>query len=286
MILLQRTRRPPRKSQIYKYNYCEKVKHLRFINKRNLIIIVLINLTCITFSQQADNEKAPFRFGAVVTATTKGISMVPNLSLGKPAVIFDLMAGKRLSFEPSLRFAIEGKPWSFLFWWRYKLLQTDRFLISLGAHPALSFKTYSFLIDGITEEHMVVRRYLAGELAPSYLLNRDISVGMYLLYSYGVEKELTKNNTMISARAGFSNIRLSDQFYLRFNPQIYYLRMDDLDGFYLNSSLTFARRNFPLSVSGMINNPIKTSIEAGNGFLWNISLNYSFGREYVENESN
>jgi hypothetical protein len=253
------------------------------ISKNALSVFVLLNFTYVSFSQITDSAKVASHFGGAVTITNKGISMVPNLSLGKPAAIFDLSIGKRkLSFEPSLRFALEGKPWSFLFWWRYKLLQTDKFRISLGVHPALSFKTYSFLIDEVTEEHMVVRRYLAGELAPSYFFNKDISIGTYLLYSYGIEKELTKNNTMISVRGSFSNIRLSDQFYMRFNPQVYYLNMDNIDGFYINSTLTFARRNFPVSVSAMINQPIKTDIAAGNEFLWNVSLIYSFNKDYVE----
>ena len=255
--------------------------------KRSLLLLVIISLSHLVFSQTADSLKVVSRFGGAVTVTSKGISMVPNLSLGKPAVIFDLSVGKRkLSFEPSLRFALEGKPWSFLFWWRYKLLQTDKFRINIGVHPALSFKTYSFLIDGVTEEHMVVRRYLAAELAPSYFLNKDISIGTYLLYSYGIEKELTKNNTMVSVRGSFSNIRLSDQFYLRFNPQVYYLNMDGIDGFYANASISFGKKNFPVSVSAMINQPIKTTIAAGNEFLWNVNLVYSFNNEYSESGNN
>jgi hypothetical protein len=137
-------------------------------------------------------------------------------------------------------------------------------------------------VEVVTEEHMVVRRYLAGELAPSYFLNKDISIGMYYLYSRGIEEELTRNNTMISVRGSFSNIRLSDQFYMRFNPQVYYLNMDNIDGFYINSTLTFARRNIPVSVSAMINQPVKTNIAAGNEFLWNVSLIYTFNKEYIE----
>ena len=75
-----------------------------------------------------------------MTVTNNGISFIPSFNLGKPAAIFDLtMGGKKLSFEPQFRFALEGKPWSILFWWRYKLLNTDKFQIGLGAHPALSF---------------------------------------------------------------------------------------------------------------------------------------------------
>jgi hypothetical protein len=128
---------------------------------------------------------------------------------------------------------------------------------------------------------MVVRRYLAVELAPGYFITKSTSIGIYALYSRGIEKELIKNNTMIAVRAAMSNIRLSDQFYMRFNPQVYYLNMDNIDGFYINSTLTFVRRNFPVSVSAMINQPIETKIAAGNEFLWNLSLIYSFNKEYV-----
>jgi hypothetical protein len=87
--------------------------------KKTLIFLVLFNLSGVSFSQKKDSTKSAGHFGGTIALTSKGISMVPNLSLGKPAAIFDLSMGKRkLSFEPSLRFALEGKPWSFLFWWR------------------------------------------------------------------------------------------------------------------------------------------------------------------------
>jgi hypothetical protein len=83
-------------------------------------------------------------------------------------------------------------------------------------------------------------------------------------------------------RTNFSNIRLSEQFFVRFFPQIYYLRMDDKDGVYLNATLTLAKRNFPLSVSSLINKPFRTDIEANTDILWNVSLIYTFNKEYVE----
>jgi hypothetical protein len=98
--------------------------------KRLFLLLILINLSHFSFSKKSDSTKVPGHFGGAVTVSNKGISIVPNLTLGKPAVIFDLSMGKRkLSFEPSLRFALEGKPWSFLFWWRYILLNTNMFHI-------------------------------------------------------------------------------------------------------------------------------------------------------------
>jgi len=41
--------------------------------------------------------------------------------------MFDLSMGKRLSFDPMFRFSLEGKPWTFIFWFRYQVLNNDRF---------------------------------------------------------------------------------------------------------------------------------------------------------------
>jgi hypothetical protein len=98
-----------------------------------LLVLVLSMLTHFSFSQKNDSTKGIRHYGTVVSVTTKGISTIPSFTLGKPAVIFDVAMGTRkLSFEPQFRFSLEGKPWSFLFWWRYKLLTTDKFkLISV-----------------------------------------------------------------------------------------------------------------------------------------------------------
>jgi hypothetical protein len=69
---------------------------------------------------------------------------------------------------------------------------------------------------------------------------------------------------------------------MRFYPQVYYLRMDDMDGFYYTSTITLARKDFPLSVSSLISTPFKTSIPQDKNLIWNVSLTYSFNKEYVE----
>ncbi|MDP2058290.1 MAG: hypothetical protein Q8J97_01025, partial [Flavobacteriaceae bacterium] len=173
-----------------------------------LFLASFLILSHFSFSQESDSIKQTSQFNGAVTLTTKGISTIPNLTLGKPAVIFDLSLGRRkLFFEPQLRFALEGKPWSFLFWWRYELERSDKFLLKIGAHPALSFKTIQIEDNGKTKELIRTQRYLAGELAPNYFINKDFSIGIYYLYSYGVEKtNITKHTHFISVRSNISNI--------------------------------------------------------------------------------
>lgn len=47
-----------------------------------------------------------------------------------------------------MRFALEGKPWSFIFWLQYKAIEIERFSLRLGAHPALNFKTVNMVRNG------------------------------------------------------------------------------------------------------------------------------------------
>lgn len=147
------------------------MKNLNCRHFKSGLSILLVNLllSSTVTAQKADTSRTSVRFAGAVSVTNKGISTIPNLTLGKPAAIFDLSAGKgKLSFEPQLRFALEGKPWSFLFWWRYRFLRTERFQLNAGAHPAFSFKRIMIPVNGHEEEELVVRRYLAGELVPTW----------------------------------------------------------------------------------------------------------------------
>jgi len=245
-----------------------------------LWVLILSMVTHFSFSQKTDSI---FHVRGAVTVTNKGISLVPTFTLGKPAAIFDLSMGKKkLYFEPQLRFALEGKPWSFLFWWRYRLLNKNKMAVTLGAHPAMNFKTEAWSENGVSKNAIVTRRYLAGELVPNYFVSKNISVGLYYLYSHCFDQGTAANTHFLTINSNFSHIKLIDDVYLRFTPQFYYLNQDGKDGFYFTSAFTVARAKFPLSVQSIINKTIQTEVPGSENFVWNISLIYSFNKSYVE----
>ena len=258
------------------FSFLKSTNRLQFV-----LVVVLLNVGYSSLAQKSDSTKVTTNFGGAVSITNNGISFIPTFSLGKPTVIFDLSVGRRLTFEPQLRFSLEGKPWSFIFWWRYKLLKTDKFSINLGTHLGLPFKTITETTNGVGTESITTKRYLAGELAPNYRLSKDISIGLYYLYSRGIDIGTTKDTHFLTFNANFSNIRLTKQFYMKFLPQVYYLKMDNQDGFYFTSALTLASRKVPISISSVINKIIQTDITASRNFVWNLSLIYSFNKKYV-----
>lgn len=236
-------------------------------------------------SRKNDSIKKDFYLKWAITITNKGISYIPNLSLGKPAAIFDLSMGNgKLSFEPQLRFSLykePGEPWAFLFPVRYKIKSTGKFQITAGASPLLNFKNVTYTVNGVSTTDLVNRRYLGGELRPNYFFTKNISVGLFYLYFCGVSNRTVKNTNFVSFNINFSNIKFGKQFFAKFNPQLYYLNQDGKEGYYFNSVITLLKRNFPLSIQTNMNAIIQTDIPGSEKFIWNVSLIYTFNRTYI-----
>jgi hypothetical protein len=253
--------------------------------KQNLLLIALLHFTYCSFSQKADSTKHVVNFKTSVSVTNNGFSFIPSFSLGKPAAIVNLaIGGKKFSFEPELRFSLEGKPWSFIFIWRYKLITTNKFQFTVGAHaPALAYRTVSVEKNGVTQNLIQVQRFLAYELIPNYNFTKNISIGLFYLYAHGIEEDAAKNTHFISLRSSFSSIKLSNQYYLKFNPHVFYLNSDNIEGFYASSGLTLVKQHFPISIATMVNKPLKTDI-AGKVFDWNVSLIYSLSKNFVRQQ--
>ncbi len=243
--------------------------------KRHLLFSLLL-VSNIIFCQKTDSLQHSTHLEGTVTLTNNGLSFIPTFMLGKPATIFDFIVRKnRFSFEPQLRFAIEdAKPWSFLFWMRYKLAQKEKFKMGIGIHPSIVFQNKSIIDNGVSKDLITVRRFWAGELTPNYYLSKDISIGLYLLYSRGLA-DATQHTNFVALGSNFTNIKINEAFYMKFAPQVYYLRLDKVDGYYVTSTITLAKHKFPLSLSSTVNQKIQSNIPSDD-FVWNVSLAYSY----------
>jgi hypothetical protein len=224
-------------------------------------------------------EKEPFLydFKGSASITHNGISLVPSFSLGEPALLIDLKFTKgKISFEPDMRFDLEGKPWTFIFWLRYKAIEKERFSLRLGAHPALIFGTANVIRDGQPADILESRRYLAAEVAPNYRISDKVGLGVYYLYGRGFDAGV-KNTHYMSLNTSFNNLYISEKLYFNIFPQAYYLLTDDLNGLYVVGFVSLIKKDFPISVSAILNKAIDTEIVPEDDFTWNVSLVYSFG---------
>lgn len=98
---------------------------------------------------------------------------------------------------------------------------------------------------------------------------------MYYLHGRGFD-EGTKQVNFLVLNSYFSNVTISQDYYFNFTPQVYYLTQDDSKGFYTAGFLTLAKKDFPLSITGIVNKAFDTEIVPEDNFIWTVLLNYSF----------
>ena len=68
---------------------------------------------------------------------------------------------------------------------------------------------------------------------------------------------------------------LTEDYFLNISPSVYYLKLDQNDGFYTTATVNFKNKDFPLSLQTIFNQRIKSNIISDN-LVWNVSLVYSF----------
>lgn len=252
---------------------------------KSTVVVLLIFISNILFAQNEESAGNKINnFTAVVTVQNKGISTIPNLTLGDPAIIFDMKLGRKLTFEPQFRVSLEdGKPWALVLWWRYYGSVSEKFKITYQTNYSLSFKTIDlYNSDGSDREVNRTNRYLTGAISPNYQLNKYVGIGSYLFYARGLDTNMTENTYMASFRPTFSNIPIMKNVTARIAPELYYLKMDANGGVFFNSRFLIKKMNSPFSISGLINKPIKSHIPSKYDFLWNVGVSYTFNKKYIE----
>lgn len=255
-----------------------------FFKPRPRLILSCLSLVLffqgIASQAQTVGEPRPFQFSGVITATNNGVSLIPSFTLGRPAVFFDLsMGGERLSFDPMLRFGMDGKPWSFVFWGRYKVIKDSRFTLNVGAHPAFIFQERTFMVDGQEETMMAAQRFFAGEIAPMYKVSERFSIGLYYLQGRGFNPVPPKNTNFLALNTVVSDLPIYKDVSLRMNPQLYLLRVDENSGTYVVSTFTLKKDGFPIGIQALINKKIKSQVPSDD-LIWNVGLVYNFSKEF------
>jgi hypothetical protein len=246
--------------------------------------LLLIFASFFVFTSLIAQEQAPAKptgqFGGVITATNNGVSIIPSFTLGRPALLFDLsLSGERFSFDPMLRFGMDGKPWSFVFWGRYKAIKDKPFTLTVGAHPAFIFAERIVKVNGQEKSMFVSQRFLAMEVAPMYKFSKRLSMGLYYLRGHGFNPIPPDNSNFLALNTVVSNIPVGGDFNLRVNPQLFFLKVDDNSGTYITSNFTVSKPGFPIGFQGLVNQKIKSTIP-GDDFIWNVGLLYLFSTPY------
>jgi hypothetical protein len=223
-------------------------------------------------------HRSPFRFSVQSSVTNNGISLLPTFSLGKPAGIVEMSMGRRFSFDPQYRFSLDGKPWSVIWWFRYKFFDRPRFRLQAGAHPAMIFRSIAIATTG--RQTFEAQRYLAAEVAPSWIINRKLTVGLYYLTSRGLKESATRHTHFVTINARVSHLKIGGGMELRFDPQLYFLSMDGNGGWFASTVVTVSHPRSPVYLQSVQNFRLSGMVPGAKPYVWNLSLVHLFSRHY------
>lgn len=248
----------------------------RSITQKAIIFLFLAAFSQIASAQNKDSVKVHEALKATANfqINNNGISLFPNLTYGKPATILNLSVGKKgVFFEPELRWGLSGKPWSYIYWLRYKYKKSEKFGVNVGTHPSYAFKPTVISINGKQENRYVAQRYWASEIVPTYYFSKKFALGLHYLYSKGLDSYAIQHSHFFAIQPKFSYIKASKDYYFSFYPQVFYLALDNKNGIYVSELLSFNKTNLPINISSIFTYKIKSTIP-GDNIVWNVGLNY------------
>jgi hypothetical protein len=250
--------------------------------KPAFVLVVCLLIVTISFSQQKDSIKPVTTFSGSVGITNNGISIIPSFALNKPAVIVNLSWLKnKFSIDPDIRFSSDFKKGGILLWFRYKLVEKNKFSFRVGAHPALNFQVKQVTENGITSDFTQMRRFLAWELAPVYHITPNWSAGIYYLQGNGMQKDGPQVTHFVTLNTSISNIPVGGNFRLQLLPAVYYLYLDGYDGRYFTATGVLTNEKWPFQFMSTINKTFSANLPGNKDFMWNVTLNWHFSKQFI-----
>ncbi len=253
-----------------------RIRSIFVLNQFEMKVTLALLIICLSVVlSNAQEIKKPLQASANLQITNNGVSLFPNLSLGKPAAILNVSVAKRnFSFEPEFRWALNGKPWAYIFWLRYRY-NAEKFSLRVGTHPAYIFGQQKVVINGKEENRFIATRYAAAEISPSLNLTEKFKLSIHYLRGTRLDKYGVKTSNFFAIQPSFANLSVGKEYYFNFFPQIFYLQLDDKSGTYLSETLSFNKSGFPVYLSNMMTYKIKSTV-AGDNFVWSLGLNVKF----------
>ena len=260
---------------------CFQVSKVEFV--KIILAVCAFGLVRVSNAQQTDSTTQMVNFRATASITNNGFSFIPAFSLGKPAAIFNLNinGGNRFSFEPEFRFALQdGRPWSFIFIWRYKIIDQKRFQLTAGTHfPAVPFRVLAYETSPQVKNTLAVSRVIPVEITPNLVVGKRLSMSFFCLYAKGISDDAVNHTSLVSFRV-ISIVPLGKNLTMRINPQLFHLKLDSKSGVYFASNVTLSSSKTSFFVGSTLNAPLKTD-SSGRAFDWNLSLGYLLDKKLM-----
>jgi hypothetical protein len=208
---------------------------------------------------------------ASISLNSNGISSIPAFSLGDPAAIASVALSKSwFSYEPTLAYGLDGKPWFIDNWFRIKWVRRPAFEFRTGVNISSFLSEYE-LPDGTL---LKCERYFAFELTGIYKFSPTTSLSLSYWNDNGQEPG-TLSGHFIDLVGDLSEIPVGKHILIGVNAQLFYIDYDDKnDGLFISPRISSSVRKVPLSLYFQAIQAIVSNITPFPDFQWNIGLAY------------
>jgi hypothetical protein len=244
----------------------------------SILILSILN----SYAGEIDTTKTVSTFSGSVGITNNGFSIIPTFSLNSPATIINLsFRRKRFSIEPDFRLVPNLSKGGLLFWLRYRLVDNKKFSLRVGTHPAFSLIRKTINNNGKDLEITEMLRFAAIEVAPTYKIKPNWSVGAMFLNGNALQNHGPQTTYVLFLNTSISNINIGGDNRFQFIPLVFFLNLDGSRGDYFSATSIFSNKNSPFTIQGTINKTLKSNIAGNQDFMWNVMLAYNFSKNYI-----
>ncbi|MEN8229251.1 MAG: hypothetical protein ABFS38_13920 [Bacteroidota bacterium] len=238
-----------------------------------LVSLASLFIFIVSWSQEeADSSKAKLEANATISLNSNGIAYVPAFSLDKPAIIAAFTFAKnRFSYDPTLSYSLDLKPWIIDNWLHYKIVDKPAFELKAGALFSAFFSEY----EAENEVIWQAQRYFAIEFTGVYLVAPNSTLSLTYLHDRGQDPG-TLIGHYINLGVEKSEIAMGKKGLLSTALQLFYINYTgNSDGLFISPKISFSLRNIPSAIYFQAIQALDSNITPFPGFKWNLGLSYT-----------
>lgn len=235
--------------------------------------IIPVFISTFAFSQEKqDDHKKALEAAVSFSINSNGIASIPAFSLGKPALVSSVNLVKgRFSYDPTLAYGLELKPWYMDNWFHYKIIDRPEFELKTGVN--ISTFCSGFKINN--EEILKAERYFAFSMAGTYKFSPFSTLTLDYWSDNGQEPGSLSGH-FINVAYDRSGIPVGKKGWVSANIMLFYINYTgENDGLFVSPKIALSARNFPASLFFQSTQAIVSNISPWPGFRWNVGISYN-----------
>jgi hypothetical protein len=210
----------------------------------------------------------------MISLNTNGVAAVPAFALGKPALMLNLSVRKgRFSYDPTIAYGLNLKPWIFDNWFHYRLIDKPKFELRTGCNVSMFFSEFK---NADTTGIWYGQRYFTPELAGTFKFEKNRSLAVMLWYDIGVEPN-TISGYFYNLQYDRYGIPAGRYVTFGVNVQLFYIDYTgNNDGFFISPKVSATSTRLPLSIFFQGIQPFASNMVPFPTFQCNLGVGFIF----------